>query len=73
METPRAFKGLEGKRLHSQGEASPEISPELLQYLRQKFSPHLQREADLRFYDRQVGQKDVIDHLERLWREQQKE
>jgi hypothetical protein len=48
----------------------PVVERDLVDHLRLRFPVVLSRGRDPRDYDVLVGQHEVIDYLERLWREQ---
>ena len=49
----------------------PYVDPQLLAYLRQIFVSRVAAHYDLRTYDRQVGQQEVIDCLQKSVEEQE--
>lgn len=51
----------------------PYIDPDVVRYLKTVFAPRLDGSEDLRFYDRQVGAHNVIQHLHELVEAQSKE
>jgi hypothetical protein len=51
----------------------PLIDDVLIAYLREMYRPRLGADLDLRAYDRQVGQQELIEGLERLRADQQQD
>ena len=48
----------------------PAVDAGLIIYLRSVFPASVSRDKDLRTYDAEAGQQEVITHLEMLWAEQ---
>lgn len=51
----------------------PYVDPNLLDYLKQTFVPKVSPDYDLRTYDRQVGQQEVIDFLRKTVQAQEED
>jgi hypothetical protein len=49
----------------------PYIEADVITHLKHVFQPHVAPDYTLRQYDRQVGHTQVIEYLERLYREQE--
>jgi hypothetical protein len=48
----------------------PVVPDGLVEHLRETFKARVDASYDLREYDRQVGQQAVIEHLQKLWVDQ---
>jgi molybdopterin-guanine dinucleotide biosynthesis protein A len=50
----------------------PRLDKEIIEYLREVFKVKVHEDYVLTHYFRQIGHKDVIDHLQHIWNEQNK-